>query len=163
MYSEEKGDGFVSMEQLRYELANEQDKEEIYELAGINREEATGFKSENGREKMIEEYEHSFKMNPNAAFLCGKIENELIGWVMIDNSKDWLTGDLIGWINDVFVKQNYRGKGHARNIMMEALQYLEEIGFPDVRLNVYVHNEPAIRLYESLGFKDLCKFMKRSL
>ncbi|WNB91515.1 GNAT family N-acetyltransferase [Bacillus sp. NEB1478] len=146
---------------LRFKIASETEIEEIYELAGENRREATDHDSDDNRQKMIEAYEHSAKYN--AYFVCLMEEDTLLGWVQIDKAFDYLTGDEIGWVNDLFVKKPYRGKGYSKLLMEEALKEFRKNGYSDVRLNVYTHNQKAMSLYERMGFKDVNKFMKISL
>lgn len=146
---------------LSFKVASEAEIKEIYELAGENRKEATNHDSDDNKQKMIEAYEHSEKYN--AYFVCLMDDNTLIGWVQIDKAFDYLTGDEIGWINDIYVKMPYRGKGYSKLLMEEALKEFRKNGYSDVRLNVYSHNEKAIKLYEKMGFKDVSKFMKISL
>ena len=140
--------------------ASESDLKEIYELAGENRLEATNDNSESNQAKMIEAYEHAAKYN--AYFLCLKEEEDatLIGWILIDRASDYLTGRPVGWISDLYVKKEHRNQGHAALLMKLALHAFKKHGCSDVRLNVYAHNEKAIKLYEKLGFKDVSKFMK---
>ncbi|MGR3766537.1 N-acetyltransferase family protein [Rossellomorea sp. NS-SX7] len=141
--------------------ANEEEIHEIYELAGINREEATGIPFENHKEEMIKAYEHSKKFG--AYFLAARSSGKLLGWVQVDKSTDWVTGKEIGWINDVYVKKSFRGNGVATALLKQALKELKEMEYDEVRLNVYSSNEQAIKLYEKLGFMDLNKFMKLDL
>jgi RimJ/RimL family protein N-acetyltransferase len=47
----------------------------------------------------------------------------------------------------------YRGKGLAKYIITALLQKLQKEGAPEVDLNVYDWNTPAIRTYQSLGFQ----------
>ncbi|MCP8969544.1 GNAT family N-acetyltransferase [Ectobacillus ponti] len=141
--------------------AGEAELQEIYELAGINHREATGYTGEDGRDKMISAYEHSFRFG--AYFLCAKEADMLAGWVMIDKSMDYLTGEEIGWINDIFVKEQFRGQGCATALMEAALREFQEFGYEEVKLNVYTHNDKAMRLYEKFGFADVNKFMGRKL
>jgi ribosomal protein S18 acetylase RimI-like enzyme len=147
--------------ELSFKVASETEIIEIYELAGENRKEATDHDSVDNKQKMIEVYEHSAKYN--AYFICLMNDNTLLGWVQIDKAFDYLTGDEIGWINDLYVKKPYRGKGFSKLLMEKALEEFSENGYSDVRLNVYSHNEKAIKLYEKMGFKDVSKFMKISL
>ncbi|WP_064091671.1 GNAT family N-acetyltransferase [Rossellomorea aquimaris] len=142
-------------------VATEDEIAEIFELAGINREEATGIPYEHHKEEMHKAYEHSIKHG--AYFLAAREEDELVGWVQVDKSVDWVTGKEIGWINDVYVKKPYRGKGYATELLEEALKELKAKEYDEVRLNVYTFNENAIKLYEKLGFSDLNKFMKIEL
>lgn len=141
--------------------ANEEEIHEIYELAGINREEATGIPFESHKEEMIKAYEHSKKFG--AYFLAARSSGKLAGWVQVDKSTDWVTGKEIGWINDVYVKKSFRGNGFATALLKQALKELKEMEYDEVRLNVYSSNEQAIKLYEKLGFMDLNKFMKLDL
>lgn len=58
-----------------------------------------------------------------------------------------------GEITNVVVAANYRKKGIGRKMMEYMLERAKENGMGDCTLEVRVSNEPAIRLYESLGFK----------
>jgi ribosomal protein S18 acetylase RimI-like enzyme len=146
---------------LSFKVASEKEIKEIYELAGKNRKEATDHDSDDNKQKMIEVYEHSAKYN--AYFVCLMYDNTLLGWVQIDKAFDFLTGNEIGWINDLYVKKPYRREGYSKLLMEKALKEFRKNGYSDVRLNVYSHNEKAIKLYEKMGFKDVSKFMKISL
>jgi ribosomal protein S18 acetylase RimI-like enzyme len=141
-----------------FEPATELDMEEIYDLAGLNRAEATGIHSNNHKEEMIKSYENSIEHG--AFFLVGRMDGELSGWVLVDKSFDWVTSEEIGWISDVYVKEKFRRKGLAKELLQESLVYFKDKGFNDVRLNVFSFNEKAIKLYEQIGFQDVCKFMK---
>ncbi len=141
--------------------ATEEEITEIYELAGVNREEATGIPFENHKEEMIKAYEHSKKFG--AYFLAARKEGQLAGWVQVDISTDWISGKEIGWINDVYVKKSFRCKGLASSLLRQAVEELKEMNYDEVRLNVYSSNEQAIKLYEKMGFRDLNKFMKLDL
>ncbi|AST90982.1 MULTISPECIES: GNAT family N-acetyltransferase [Sutcliffiella] len=146
---------------LQFKEATEAEIEEIYELAGENRKEATNHDSEDNRQKMIEAYEHSAKYN--AYFLCLMDGETLLGWIQIDKAIEYLTGEEIGWINDLYVKMPYRGNGYSKLLIEEAIKEFRNLGYSDVRLNVYAHNEKAMALYEKMGFKDVSKFMKISI
>jgi ribosomal protein S18 acetylase RimI-like enzyme len=151
----------VGVESMYFKIAEEKEVQEIYDLAGENRREATNLDAEDNQRKAIEAYEHSAKYN--AYFLCLMDEETLVGWVQIDKSFDYLTGDEIGWINDVYVKRDYRGKGLSKLLMEESFKEFRKNGYHDVRLNVYAHNQTAMSLYEKMGFKDVSKFMKIEL
>ncbi|MED3987306.1 GNAT family N-acetyltransferase [Peribacillus simplex] len=67
---------------------------------------------------MIEAYEHSPKYN--AYYVCLLDDTELIGWVLIDKGYDFLNGNQVGCISDLYVKAQYRGNGYAKLLMEEA-------------------------------------------
>ena len=57
-------------------------------------------------------------------------------------------------IRGVYVSSNHRGKGAARKLMEYALDCAASLqGVTHVNLAVTAGNEPAQKLYESLGFK----------
>ncbi|RSD26645.1 GNAT family N-acetyltransferase [Mesobacillus subterraneus] len=144
--------------ELEYGKATGREVEEIFSLAGRNRAEATGIQADNNKEEMIAAYKNS--LSQGAYFLVARTEDTLTGWVLVDRSLDWFTQKEIGWISDVYVKQEFRKKGVAESLLEQSLIEFKYLGYDDVRLNVFTFNEKAIRLYEKLGFRDLNKFMK---
>lgn len=57
------------------------------------------------------------------------------------------------YIWNIALDENMRGKGIGRKVLELALARIKNSGFTKVGLNVFSVNTPAIRLYESLGFK----------
>ena len=144
---------------LRITEATDSELKEIYRLAGENRLEATNDREGDSRAKMIEDYEHA--ANYGAFFLCLKDDEEtLIGWILVDQAFDYLTGSEVGWISDLYIKKDFRQKGYAELLLNLAFHAFKKLGYTDVRLNVYAHNDKAIKLYEKLGFKEISRFMK---
>ena len=142
---------------LEFGKANDAELEEIFSLAGENREEATGIHADNNKEEMISAYQNS--LDHGAYFLVARTVDVLIGWVLVDRSMDWFTHRDIGWISDVYVKKEFRNQGVAKVLIEQSLAEFKHLGYDDVRLNVFSFNEKAIRLYEKLGFRDVSKFM----
>ena len=58
-----------------------------------------------------------------------------------------------GRISNIGVDPGRRGQGYGRRIMLFGLHQLKAAGCPQARLRVHVENKPALKLYESLGFK----------
>lgn len=59
-----------------------------------------------------------------------------------------------GEITNVVVEKNQRGNGIGRALMEHMLQKAGERGIKTFTLEVRVSNQPAIHLYETLGFKS---------
>lgn len=57
-----------------------------------------------------------------------------------------------GLVEDVVVDVNARGKGLGRKLMEELLSIAEQKGLTEVLLFTGNHRQPAIRLYQKLGF-----------
>ena len=59
-----------------------------------------------------------------------------------------------GYINNVVIDIDHRGQGLGRVLMKELLTVGRKNGVPEFTLEVRASNVPAIKLYESLGFKS---------
>ena len=57
-----------------------------------------------------------------------------------------------GEITNVMITPMYRGRGIARQMLTDLLDRGRKLGADDFTLEVRAGNEPAIKLYESLGF-----------
>ena len=75
------------------------------------------------------------------------------------SESDSLTGYLILWISDTYaevidivVKEKYRRKGYAKEMLKFAYQLLKENNVKSLSLEVSVDNIKAINLYENEGF-----------
>lgn len=60
----------------------------------------------------------------------------------------------IGYIKRVVVHPDYRGHSIARRLMKALIAFSREEGISFLDLHVFEQNLPAIRLYESMGFKE---------
>jgi ribosomal protein S18 acetylase RimI-like enzyme len=58
-----------------------------------------------------------------------------------------------GMISNIGVEVSKRGQGYGRQIMLFALKQLQTANCEQAKLRVHVENQPAIKLYKSLGFK----------
>jgi phosphinothricin acetyltransferase len=57
-----------------------------------------------------------------------------------------------GWIEDVVVDQNQRGRGIGRQLVQRLVELAQVQGCTDLLLFTGHHRKPAIALYESIGF-----------
>ena len=79
--------------------------------------------------------------------------DNLMGWILIGTSKDQFTEKIYGFIYELFVLEEFRGNGIAKQLMETGIEHLKQGGYSEVRLSVYAGNQ-AIKLYEKLGFKN---------
>ncbi|MBS4174424.1 GNAT family N-acetyltransferase [Bacillus sp. FJAT-49736] len=92
-----------------------------------------------------------FKSNPNwtaiTAFHNGEIAGSIMAWEE--------SGEKVGVIEDVFVKETHRKKGLARYLLTEGLKYLQGLELKEAQLEVVTDNYNALNLYRSVGFKEV--------
>lgn len=82
-----------------------------------------------------------------AYYYVAEVDGKIAGCCGIRN----IAGE--GEITNVVVAPAYRKKGIALKMMEYMLKRAIEVGIGDCTLEVRVSNQPAIRLYERLGFK----------
>ncbi len=85
-------------------------------------------------------------------YLISTENNVLTGWILIGESKDHLLNKKVGFIYELFVLEEYRGKGIAKRLIKTGVEQLKQEGYSEIRLSVFDGNE-AINIYENLGFK----------
>jgi ribosomal protein S18 acetylase RimI-like enzyme len=66
-------------------------------------------------------------------------------------------------VEDVFVSEDARGSGLGRELVTAAIERARERGCRRMELDTGADNEPAQRLYRSLGFFDSGIFMRRRI
>lgn len=82
-----------------------------------------------------------------AYYYVAELEGEIAGCCGIRN----MAGE--GEITNVVVAEKFRRRGIGRALMEYMLKEAKLLGMESETLEVRVSNTPAIRLYESLGFK----------
>lgn len=93
-----------------------------------------------------EETFREYAVHPDICYMTAWDGERLVGNCGVRN----IVGE--GEITNVAVAVDYRGQGLARRLMEALLAQGTAMGITDFTLEVRAGNEPAIRLYESLGF-----------
>jgi len=76
-------------------------------------------------------------------FLIGTVEREIPIYRLAE----------YGFVHDLWVEEEYRHEGVARQMVMQAVERFREIGVKQVRLDTARVNEAARKLFESCGFR----------
>jgi ribosomal protein S18 acetylase RimI-like enzyme len=71
--------------------------------------------------------------------------------------------DREGYVFDVEVFPGFRGRGHGRATMLAAEDAARGLGARWLRLNVFGHNTPAIKLYDGLGYVTVAAVLAAQL
>ena len=80
----------------------------------------------------------------------------------------WLKANLdrpvkSGFIFDVEIKEEFRGKGYGRQIMLLIEEKARELGLKSIGLHVFGYNTVAKKLYESVGYEVSSLNMSKKL
>ncbi|MFJ6614626.1 GNAT family N-acetyltransferase [Streptomyces sp. NPDC091289] len=76
---------------------------------------------------------------------------EVVGHVWVAR-RELPPGGPAGYVFDVEVREEHRGRGHGRALMLHAEDITRGSGANRLGLHVFASNTPALRLYESLGY-----------
>jgi ribosomal protein S18 acetylase RimI-like enzyme len=86
------------------------------------------------------------RKGPNSAVLVGRDGNAIVASVMVGHDGHR------GWVYYVAIDPEHRGKGHGREIMNAAEQWLRQRGIEKLMLLVRSDNTKVQAFYESLGY-----------
>jgi ribosomal protein S18 acetylase RimI-like enzyme len=97
----------------------------------------------------------------NGFIYLAEEHGDVIGFIqgIVDNNnKDVLyklshTPFSDGWIGELYVKSEYRGRGIGKKLVKEAHEYFRKHGCRFVRLLVLNDNSETVKIYKNLGFK----------
>ncbi|WP_134684837.1 GNAT family N-acetyltransferase [Brevibacillus migulae] len=87
-------------------------------------------------------------------YLAAIDDGNVAGWVLLGPSKDSFTDAMLGFIYELYVCADYRGRGISRQLMQSGIEQLKQAGYEEIRLNVFIENDAAIHLYRQLGFTE---------
>jgi GNAT superfamily N-acetyltransferase len=69
-----------------------------------------------------------------------------------------LFGTEYGEVKRMYVRPQFRGRGYARRILMNLIDYARDQGVLALRLETGIHQHEAIGLYERMGFYEIPPF-----
>ena len=108
------------------------------------------FKQLGGNKKQISLNELLDEKNQISLAYCSE-DNEIIG-IALMCTYNVISGKK-GWIEDVVVNLEHRGKGIGRKMMNKLLEVANDKELSEILLFTEDHRTPAINLYSDLGFK----------
>jgi ribosomal protein S18 acetylase RimI-like enzyme len=80
-------------------------------------------------------------------------ENNPIGFVQLYPSFSSVSMNRTWVLNDLYVKEDGRGKGFGEKLLKKAITFAEETGAKGISLETGKENVTAQKLYEKMGFK----------
>lgn len=102
---------------------------------------------------MVEVFENFSKRENSEIWIAEDGQHGFVGYLFVGESGDMMSGLSFGFIYDIFVKEEFRGKGIGRLLLEKAEDYCRRNGYSRIGLMVSAANDSAIRLYTRVGFK----------
>lgn len=84
-------------------------------------------------------------------FLAIYLQDEIVAVATIAAESAW------GYISNVVVSEQHRRKGIASQLLLHLAEWAHKHDTENLFMQVLTNNEPALQLYEKLGFKRLAK------
>lgn len=78
-----------------------------------------------------------------------------IGFVNVSVRLEFVPGTHsrpVGYVEGIFVKQEYRRQGYARLLLFAAEKWAKRKGCKEMASDTHLHNTNSIRMHERLGF-----------
>ena len=85
------------------------------------------------------------------------------GYARIEDAKSYSKHKKHAYLGFMFVDSKYRGQGLNKKIINHLKAWIYSKGIDELRLEVYVENESAIKAYQKMGFSSLLYEMRMSL
>jgi ribosomal protein S18 acetylase RimI-like enzyme len=103
--------------------------------------------------------------DPDVAVLVAERDGEVVGYAyMAMEGRDYMSlRDEAGVLHDIIVDPGARRGGVGRKLLAAALEFLNSRGAPRVVLSTAARNEPAQRLFATMGFRETMIEMTREL
>ncbi|HHT7240051.1 MULTISPECIES: GNAT family N-acetyltransferase [Bacillus] len=130
--------------------ANEEETKQILNYAAQSLFEGTKGNCQVSTEKAIEITKPL--VEKGAYYIVAKEENKVVGWILIGENVDYFSREKLGFIYELYVFSEYRGRGLSRKLMKAGIKELQE-KYSEIRLNVFAGNF-AKEMYEDFGFVE---------
>ena len=153
------------MDQIMIRRADAKEIDEVISIAVDTIDESTGWQIK-AEQLDKERLNKAFRdiINNKSVVLCAFDDQKLAGFVIFGPSgRNIFTEERTGFIYDLYVMPNYRGRGIAQRLIADCYKLTEEMGFKTIALNVFAKNKPARKLYEKLGFKEYTMVLRKDI
>lgn len=99
----------------------------------------------------------------NQAFVARTADGAMVGHVWVARVLNQFTGRSEALVLNLYVEEDFRGRGAAKRLMDVVEEWARGQDLERIGLVVGSDNEPAVRLYETLGFSQESQRMMKPL
>ncbi|MFH1285912.1 MAG: GNAT family N-acetyltransferase [Candidatus Micrarchaeota archaeon] len=100
----------------------------------------------------------------NAAVFVAEANGQIIGHIMVSRNKlPPVYSAREAYVDELFVKPNYRGKGVATALLQQAQKWAKEKKYNVIAISVNIKNTRAKKLYENFRFKPFNLALKKKI
>ncbi|MGQ9691117.1 MAG: GNAT family N-acetyltransferase [Thermoproteota archaeon] len=85
--------------------------------------------------------------------MVAEFRSRVIGFIDMWMFPDVVHGACLMQIQNLIVKEEFRGRGVGRELLKTAIKISEKNGYPELHVWAEKKNKHAISLYKKLGFK----------
>ncbi|UTR15396.1 GNAT family N-acetyltransferase [Salipaludibacillus sp. LMS25] len=108
-----------------------------------------------GKEALANTIATALKAHSGAEFFVAESDNLFVGAAFLNSGLGLDKGGAYIWLNDLYVKKDYRRQGIARKLLLNVLYWAEQHKFNGIELETGINNAATKKLYNSLGFYDI--------
>ena len=104
-------------------------------------------------EHMLGLFEKLSERESDEIFVAENKNHVFLGYQWVGEGNNMITGKKCGYVYDIFVRKEFRGKGIGKTLLEKAESFSREKGYSRIRLMVSASNEVATKLYDKMAFK----------
>ena len=102
---------------------------------------------------VIEDFENILNEENTEVFIAEDEHHRYVGHLIVGQMRGMITKLSFGYIFDIFVEEEFRGKGIGKLLLEKAEDYCRKKGHSRIALSVSATNDSAIELYSRTGYK----------
>lgn len=108
------------------------------------------------RKELVDEFELLADSDDGAVFLAFE-KNEPVGFAQMGLRHDYVEGcesNPVGYLEGIYVKAEYRGRGIARELLRACEDWARESGCHEFASDCELTNEESLRFHLNTGFRE---------
>ena len=115
--------------------------------------------------QVTQEDVESFKKGiRQGSILVAEIDNNPVAFLYYRTDWDVMyVNERTFWIDLIFVKEEFRGRGIGRMLYDEAIKIAKELGFRRITIDVFEANGRSKRFHSRLGFKPVYTIYQKEI